>query len=171
MAVEREETASTDVSDPFEGRVNWRAGAVSGFVAAAVMGAAITLVQIDTLRVAIAGLYGFGGSLLVGWTVHLLHGTLFGVVFAAILSDPGLYRLADWWWKTLAAAVVYAIVLAVVGAGFVMPIWLGFVGVTTAGTVPHLTVPLVAWHLIYGLALGAVYPRAHRTVAARIGAD
>lgn len=164
MVFEHEAESTTDVYDPFQGRVRWRAGAVSGFVAAAVMGVAITLTELETLRVAIAGLYGFEGSLLVGWTVHLLHGTLFGLGFAAVLSDPGLYRLTDWWWKTLATALVYALILAVVGAGFVMPLWLEFVGVATVEAVPHLTVPLIAWHLVYGLVLGAVYPLAERTM-------
>jgi hypothetical protein len=169
MAVERDVEMTGEMYDPFTSRVNWSAGAVSGFVAAAVMGLAISLVQLDTLRIAIAGLYGFEGSLLLGWLFHLLHGTLFGVVFAAILSDPGLYRLTDWRWKTLVAAVVYALVLAVVGAGFVFPIWLELAGVTASAPVPNLTVPLVAWHLVYGLALGAVYPLAEEFVAERVG--
>lgn len=167
MATERDVDRSAEVTDPFTGGVNWRAGAVSGFVAAAAMGLAITVVQLDTLRVAIAGLYGFEGSLVVGWLFHLLHGTLFGVVFAAVLSDPGLYRLADWRWKTLLAAVVYALVLAVVGAGFVMPLWLEIADVATPGPVPHLTVPLVAWHLVYGLALGVTYPVARGALRER----
>lgn len=169
MVFEREAETTADAYDPFLGQMHWRAGAAAGFVAAAVMGVAITLTELATLRVAIAGLYGFEGSLLAGWTVHLLHGTLFGLGFAAILSDPGLYRLTDWWWKTVAAALVYALILAVVGAGFVMPIWLEFVGVGSVATVPHLTVPLIAWHLVYGLVLGAVYPFVERTPG-RVGA-
>lgn len=167
MAVERDAERTAEAYDPFTGQVRWSAGAISGFVAAAVMGIAISLVQLDTLRIAIAGLYGFEGSLLLGWLFHLVHGTLFGVVFAAILSDPGLYRLTDWRWKTLVAAVVYALVLAVVGAGFVMPVWLELAGVAALGPVPKLTVPLVVWHLVYGLALGAVYPLAEEFVVER----
>lgn len=160
MAVERDVDQTTEVADPFTSGVDWRAGAMSGFVAAAVMGITISLVQLDTLRVAIAGLYGFEGSLALGWAFHLLHGTLFGLVFAAVLSDPGLYRLTEWRWKTVLAAVVYALVLAVVGAGFVMPLWLEIAGIGTPGGVPYVTVPLLVWHLVYGLVLGLAYPAA-----------
>lgn len=164
MAIERGTRVVPDVSNPFEGTLNWRAGAVAGFVASLVMGLAISLVQLDTLRIAIAGLYGFEGSLVVGWLAHLAHGTLFGLVFAAVLSDPGLYHITDWWWKTLMAALVYALILAVAGAGIVMPIWMGFVGLPTPETIPYVTVPLLAWHLVYGLTLGVVYPFAERAV-------
>lgn len=170
MAVEREVGRAVEIFDPFTGRINWRAGAVAGFVAAVVMGAAISIVQLDTLRIAIAGLYGLEGNLVAGWLLHLLHGTLFGVLFAAILSDPGLYRITDWWWKTLVAALIYALVLAVVGAGFVMPIWLEIAGIPWPGPFPNLTVPLVAWHLVYGLALGIVYPLAESALEKRADA-
>jgi hypothetical protein len=150
------------VADPFENEWHPRAGAAAGLLAAAGMGVAISVVQLDTLRVAIAGLYGFEGSLLAGWAVHLLHGTLFGLLFAWVLSDPGLHRVTEWRWKTLLAALVYAVVLAVAGAGVVMPIWLGLVGLPTPGPIPHLTAPLLAWHLVYGVVLGGVYPAAER---------
>ncbi|MFC4358430.1 histidine kinase [Halobium salinum] len=141
---------------PFETRWAWRGGAVAGFVAALVMGVAISLVQLETLRVAIAGLYGFEGSLLAGWAVHLVHGTLFGLLFAATLADPGLFRVSDWFWKTVFAGVVYGLVLAVFAAGTIMPIWLDAVGLSTQ-TIPNVTASLLAWHLIYGAVLGGTF--------------
>ena len=48
---------------------------------------------------------------MAGWLAHLAHGTLFGLVFALVLSDPGLYRVTDWAWKTVLAGVVYGFVL------------------------------------------------------------
>ncbi|WP_435334764.1 histidine kinase [Haloarchaeobius sp. TZWWS8] len=146
----------------FESRFEWKAGAVSGLLAAFAMGLAISLVRLETLRVAIAGLYGFEGSLAVGWAAHLFHGALFGVVFAAILADPGLFGVRDWLWKSVAAGMVYGVVLAVFGAGIIMPIWLGAVGQPPATSIPHVTLPLVAWHLIYGLVLGATFHYLHR---------
>lgn len=162
MVPQHGERVGSEVSSPFETEWDWRAGAVSGFLAATVTGLAISLVRLETLRVAIAGLYGFEGSLLVGWVAHLVHGTLFGLLFAWVLSDPGLYRVTDWWWKTLLAAVVYALVLAVAGAGIIMPIWLGVVDPSRSTTIPNVTTALLAWHLIYGVVLGTVYPVAER---------
>ncbi|WP_435362713.1 histidine kinase [Haloarchaeobius sp. DYHT-AS-18] len=142
---------------PFESRFRWRSGAASGFLASGVTGLAITLLGMETLRVAIAGLYGFEGNIVVGWAAHLIHGALFGVVFAAVLADPGLYAVSDWLWKTVLAGAVYGIVLAVFGAGIIMPIWLGAVGAPVPATIPNVTAALVGWHLLYGLVLGGAF--------------
>jgi hypothetical protein len=144
-----------EVAGPFETGVSWRAGGVAGFAATAVMGVAISVMDLGTLRVAIAGLYGFEGSLVAGWIAHLAHGTLFGVVFATVLADPGLHRVSEWLWKTAVAGVVFGLVLGVVGAGIVLPIWLGVAGVDVEASVPFVTVPSLLWHGVYGVVLGA----------------
>ncbi|MFB6140172.1 MAG: histidine kinase [Halosimplex sp.] len=144
-------------ADPFTGRWSWRNGAVAGLVATVVTGVAITVSDLVVIRESVAALYGFEGVLVAGWIAHLVHGTLFGVGFAAVLSDPGLYRLSDWLWKTILAGAVYGLVLGVVGAGVIMPIWLSVVGVSSPARVPNVTAPLLLWHLGYGLVLGAVF--------------
>lgn len=143
---------------PFTGTWAWRGGAVAGLLASVVMGLGITLMNLPTLQATIAGLYGQAGSLLAGWLAHLVHGTLFGVLFAFLLADPGLYRLTERRWKTLAAGVVFGLVLAVVGAGIIMPIWLGVAGFPTPPSIPNVTGPMLLWHLLYGVVLGGVYP-------------
>lgn len=153
-------TESAEAAAPFDGEVAWRGGAIAGFFATVVMGLVITATDLTVLRSAIAGLYGFEGSLLAGWVAHLVHGTLFGVVFAFVLADPGLYGVERWVWKTTLAGVVYALGLAVVATGFVMPVWLGLAGVGTVPEMPFVTTATVAWHVVYGLVLGAVYPYA-----------
>jgi hypothetical protein len=155
MATETGE--ATERVGPFEAGWHWRVGAVSGFVATVVMGAAITVGDLTVMREAIAGLYAAEGSLAVGWLAHLIHGTLFGVVFAVVLSEPSLYRTSERAWKTVLAGVVYALALAFVGAGFVMPVWLGVVGFGNPPTVPNVSVPIVAWHVVYGVVLGGAY--------------
>lgn len=144
-------------SDQFGAGWRWRGGAIAGFVATVAMGFAITLVDASTMRLAIAGLYGQSGSLLAGWIAHLVHGTLFGMLFAVILSDPGIYRVADWYWKTIVAGVVYGLVLAIGGAGIIMPIWLTVAGFPAPPSIPNLTASLLVWHLVYGVILGAVF--------------
>lgn len=147
-----------ETTDPFEAPWAWKGGGIAGFLATIVMGMFISVMNLPTLQLAIAGLYGQTGSLIAGWLAHLVHGTLFGLIFALLLSDPGLYRVTDWYWKTIVAGVVYGMMLAIVGAGIIMPIWLGFAGFPTPPSIPNVTTPMLVWHLIYGLVLGSLFP-------------
>ncbi|WP_254534800.1 histidine kinase [Halomarina litorea] len=158
MSYRGEAPAETAAPGEFDVAWAWKGGAVAGLAATVVMGAVITVVDLPTLRGAIAGLYGFEGSLVAGWLAHLVHGTLFGVLFAWLLSDPGLYRVHEWVWKSVLAGVVYAVVLAVVGAGIVMPIWLDAVGVAAQPGIPNVTTASLVWHIVYGVVLGALFP-------------
>lgn len=152
------ETAQT--SRPFEAEWAVKGGAVAGVVAAAITAVALVAVDLPTLRQVIAGLYGAEGSLAVGLLAHLFHGATFGVLFAAVLSDPVLYRVSDEPLRCFAAGVVFAVVLAVVGAGIIMPIWLGLVGFADPPALPNVTAPMLTWHLLYGIVLGAAFPLA-----------
>ena len=143
---------------PFETTWAWKGGAVAGLVATVVMGVAISLMKVSTLQVAIAGLYGQEGDLAAGWVAHLFHGTLFGMIFAAVLADPGLYRVSERVWKSAVAGIVYGLVLAVAGAGIIMPIWLSIVGFLAPPSIPNVTTPLLVWHVIYGVVLGSLFP-------------
>lgn len=126
------------------------------------MGLAISAVRISTLRLAIAGLYGFEGSFVAGWVAHLAHGTVFGVLFAGLMADPGFHRVSDSLPKSVAAAVGYAVVLTVAGSGIVMPIWLGLAGFSEPPSIPNVTLPLFVWHGIYGVVLGGLFPLVDR---------
>ena len=152
-----EETTETRFLDPFASAVQWRSGAIAGFLAALAMALVISAGNVAVLRNAIAGLYTLEGSLLAGVATHLVHGTAFGVVFAVVMADPGLYRLTDWAWKTVAAGIVYGFLLAVFGAGILMPVWLAAVGFASPPQIPNVTLPLLLWHVVYGTVLGAVY--------------
>lgn len=143
---------------PFDSDVAWRGGAIAGILATAATGVVVTAMDLTTIRIVIPALYGQSGNLVAGWIAHLLHGSLFGVIFAVILTDPGLYHLANWRWKTAIAGLVYGLVLAVVGAGIIMPIWLGVVGVPNPPTAPAVTTPSLLWHAVYGIVLGVVFP-------------
>ena len=143
---------------PFATTWHWRGGALAGLVATLVMGVVITLTNQRVLQEAIAGLYGQSGNLLIGWVAHLVHGVLFGVLFAAILTDPSLYRVTERLHVSVLAGVVFGLVLAVVGAGIIMPMWLDVVAPELAVPIPNVTVPLLVWHLLYGVVLGGVFP-------------
>lgn len=139
------------------GEIRWRDGAIAGFLATIAMSVSIVATDLEVLRVAVAGLYGSEGSLLVGWAAHLVHGALFGMLFAAILADATLEDLLDGPAWTAAAGGAYGVVLALAGAGIIMPIWLAVVGFADPPSLPNVTVPLLAWHLVYGVVLGGVY--------------
>ncbi|QAU11453.1 histidine kinase [Halorubrum sp. BOL3-1] len=151
-------TTHEDAIWPFGTDWAWRGGAIAGLGATVVMGIAIMAIDLAVLQEAIASLYGMQGNLVAGWIAHLVHGALFGALFALVLSDPGLHRLTEWRWKALVAGVVFALMLAVFGAGIIMPIWLRVAGFPTPPPIPNVTTPLLLWHLVYGIVLGALFP-------------
>jgi hypothetical protein len=149
--------AEDDV-EPFDKSPALKGGVLAGFVATLATSLVILAVDSAMLSDTIAGMYGFEDALAVGLVAHLFHGTVFGVIFAFILSDPGLARLTEWLWKTALVGIAYGLVLALVATGFIMPAWIEFVGVTEISTMPYITTSLVAWHVLYGLVLGVLFP-------------
>jgi hypothetical protein len=150
--------------DPFDTTWSWRAGAIAGLLATVAMGVAITVTNEPTLKNAIAGLYGQEGSIVAGWAAHLAHGTLFGLIFAGVLTDPTFYDLTDSVLKTALLGILYGLLLAIAGAGFIMPVWLSLVGFENAPSILNLNAPILGWHVIYGVALGGLYPLLNRSV-------
>jgi hypothetical protein len=69
------------------------------------------------------------------------------------VSSPFEPRLA---WR--GGGVAGLVATAAMGIGITLPIWLGAVGFTTPPSIPNVTVPLLVWHLLYGLVLGALFP-------------
>lgn len=134
--------------------VPWQAGTLGGIVAAIVMGAMMTMQMQGVLENAIPAMYGLEGGL-AGWILHVSHGAVLGVVFAAILVAAGRPRvdLATGAGIGLAYGVVVWAALAVV----VMPIWLSAVGFGMAPDVPNVNATSLGGHVAYGLVLGAAY--------------
>ena len=132
----------------------WQAGVVSGVVGAGVMAVLMAAMNPPVLEMAIPALYGFSG-VLAGVTIHLSHGALLGVAFAAVvqsgvLGDVSLSRL-------LGAGIVWGVLVWVTLAALVMPLWLASVGFAGAPPFPNFAVPSLLWHAVYGAVLGAVY--------------
>lgn len=145
------------VNDPLKGHSSWKRGAVAGCFATIVMGGFIMAMDLELLQTAIAGLYAQEGNLAAGWAAHLLHGTIFGLLFAAIVSEPTIAGATRHPWKIVAVSTVYGLILSVAAAGIIMPIWLQAVGLSEIVSLPHVTRPMVLWHLVYGACLGAVF--------------
>jgi hypothetical protein len=152
-----EQTVDSTV-DILEPEWPWRAGALAGLLATVATTIVIAVVNIEIID-QIAGLYGLEGNIFAGAIVHLLHGTLFGALFAMIVADPPISPDSGRRLLFPLGGLVYGVVLAVVGAGIIMPIWLGQVGYTSEAAIqiPYVTVGTLVWHAVFGLVLGTVY--------------
>lgn len=135
--------------------VDWRVGAASGAIATVTMGIAISLTDVEMFAT-IAGLYGQAGHFVAGWLAHIVHGTIFGVIFAVALADPTLEDVPASHRRSIVAGVAFGLVLTVVGAGIILPIWALAVGLE-GPAIPYVTAASFVWHLVYGVVLGAVF--------------
>ena len=122
---------------------------VASIVAGTLMG---LLLQAATGNIAVIGaLYGVA-DIGVGWLTHLFHSVVFGVGFVAAFSGRRLRQYRDSPLGAVAVGVGYGVLLWLVAAGFVMPVWLNAVGVDAA--VPTLNAVSLAGHTVWGAVLG-----------------
>ncbi len=145
----------TETAAELAADVEWIAGAVAGTVATVAMGFVI-LATSGELFATVAGLYGQAGEPVAGMVAHAVHGAVFGVVFAVALADPRLKKATRGRRRSAVAGLGYGLVLAVVGAGIVLPIWAVALDLD-AGGIPYITASSIAWHVVYGLVLGVAF--------------
>ena len=134
----------------------WTSGAIAGLVAGVVMGLLLTVVMRPVIAVAIPSLYGLQG-LASGWVAHLFHGVVFGTGFAAITTRAPLEGSADSLVGAVGTGVAYGVVVWVVAAAVVMPVWLGAVGFPNAPPLPNVDPQSFVGHVVYGAVLGATF--------------
>jgi hypothetical protein len=117
------------------------------------MAVLISVMNAAVLEGAIPGLYGlFGG--IAGWAVHLSHGAVLGVVFAAIVESGVVGRSVG---RVVGLGLLWGVVTWVGLAALVMPLWLSAVGFPMAPPFPNFAVPSLLWHAVYGGVLGVAY--------------
>ena len=134
---------------------SWVSGVLAGIAGSVVMAVVmIAMGATPVLAGAMPGLYTLAppANPVAGLFVHLSHGAVLGVVFLAALnaadvSDPR---------RVVAAALGYGVLVWVLLAALVMPVWLSAVGFPNAPPFPNFAVPSLLWHLVYGAVLGAV---------------
>ena len=132
----------------------WSSAILAGLAGGLVFG---LLLQIAGAMPTIASLYG-SESVTVGWVAHLFHSVVFALVFAAAVTrteyrDAGVGRMS-------ALGAGYGALLWVVAAAIVVPIWLGALGI--GAPFPNFDLTSLVGHLVYGVALGAVFVLARR---------
>lgn len=147
MATETETSVRTGAETNY-----WRNAAIAALVAGVAMGLLIQFVM--GIMPVIGALYGFDG-LVAGWIAHLFHSVVFGLVYAAVVDRPTLAGYAT---RPGTGAVVgagYGLVVWLVAAAVVMPLWLSAVGLPSPG-VPNFDPQSLVGHLVFGAILGAV---------------
>ena len=147
MATETNTTTTAQVTEN-----TWQYGVAAGVVAGIVMGALMVMQMRPVLEVAIPSMYFLSGGA-AGFTIHVAHGAVLGVVFAALASTQADLTTA----KSLAFGVGYGVVLWVVLAVIVMPIWLSAVGSPANPPLPNVNIMSLVGHVVYGAVLGVVY--------------
>lgn len=145
---------TTAVERPTE-QFAWKGGALAGLLAGIAMGVMLTVQMTPVIEVAIPALYGLEG-MAAGWPAHLFHSLALGVVFAGVASALPQYSASVG--RSTALGVGYGVVLWVVLAAIVMPIWLGVVGFPGAPPLPNFDPQSLVGHVVYGLVLGVVFP-------------
>lgn len=140
-------------SDADTGR--WEAGVAGGIAGALAMGALVAVMNAPTLAVAIPSLYGLAppANPGVGLFVHVSHGAVLGVAFAAIVGALDLDSTVE----RVGAGVGWGVATWVLLAALVMPVWLSVVGSPASPPLPNFAPPSLLWHVVYGLVLGGVY--------------
>ncbi len=148
-----ETATATDVSTDTG---NWKAGVAGGLGGALVFGALMTMMTPGVLQMGIPAMYGVEGPAgAVGWAIHMSHGAVLGVVFAAAAGlKPDL---GDSVGASVGAGAGYGLLVWLALAVIVMPIWLSAVGFPGAPPLPNIGVESLVGHVAYGAVLGGVY--------------
>jgi uncharacterized membrane protein YagU involved in acid resistance len=148
------ETATTDVVSTESG--NWKAGVAGGLAGGLVFGAMMSAMTPGVLQMAIPAMYGVAGPAgALGWAIHMSHGAVIGLGFAAV---AGLRPdLGDSTGASLGVGAGYGLLVWVALAVITMPIWLGAVGFPGAPPLPNVGVESLVGHVVYGAVLGGVY--------------
>jgi len=120
------------------------------------MGVLFSLLMPPVIENAIPALVGLSGGI-AGWVVHMSIGAVFGVVFVAALTQPRLASVTESPGGVVGLGAAYGVVLWLVAAGVVMPLWLSAVGFPAPPPLPNLGLMGLLTHLVFGLVLGASY--------------
>lgn len=135
----------------------WFVGGVSGLIAGIIFGLMLQFMMTPVISVAIPALYGLTGNVL-GWIIHLIHSIIFGVIFTAIISIPQIKQYTDTQRGSGFVGLIYGVVIWVLAAAIVMPIWLQSVGFGNPPPLPNFNPQSLIGHLVYGVILGIIYP-------------
>jgi len=135
---------------------DWQAGVAGGLVGGLVFGAMMSVMTPPVLEMGIPAMYGIEGPAgAIGWAIHMSHGAVIALGFAAIAGlKPDVSESIG---TSLGVGAGYGLLVWVALAVIVMPIWLGAVGFGGAPPLPNIGVESLVGHVVYGVVLGGVY--------------
>ncbi|ELZ40941.1 hypothetical protein C471_07155 [Halorubrum saccharovorum DSM 1137] len=148
-----ETATATDVSTE---NGAWKAGVAGGLAGGFVFGVMMSMMTPGVLEMALPAMYGVEGPAgAVGWAIHMSHGAVIGLGFAAIAGlRPDLGGSLG---TSLGVGAGYGLLVWLALAVIAMPIWLGAVGFPGAPPLPNVGVESLVGHAVYGTVLGGVY--------------
>lgn len=133
----------------------WQGGVIAGLAGGLGMGLLFTLQLTDVIENAIPALWALDGGA-AGWFVHMVNSAIFGVFFAAVVTRwPESVRTIG---RSLIVGGGFGVLLWLLAAGVVMPVWLNLVGFASPPAIPNLDPMSLVGHLVYGVLVGLVYP-------------
>jgi hypothetical protein len=123
----------------------------------------------ELLGGSVAGIGVFYGTVdpVVGWLTHEFHSIVFGFMYVGVLSFA-LERYTNTTWLYVAVGIVWSVVVWLVAASFIAPVWLRLLG--TPVPIPNFSLRLLANHLAWGSSLGLLTALGYRYVMPRLGA-
>jgi hypothetical protein len=151
------------------GSLDWLiGGAVSGVVGSLFFGGLLWMIDSDIVTGAIPAIYGLDPGSTIGWTLHLLHGLVLGVVFGFLVTrKPVLGTLTADVETGFLAAAGPALRFAAVGVAYGIAVWTvlpvfaqSILTALSGGGDPGFPVAafeILVGHLLYGLLLGALF--------------
>ena len=138
--------------------VAWKRGAIGGIIGGLLFGILLSVSSPGVIHTAIPALYGLGpGAGIIGWTLHMSHSVVLGIVFAALTDAARLRPQFDTNRGGGLVGLTYGLILWVILGAIVMPVWLGVVGFAGAPAVPNVDPTSMAGHVAYGVGLGVTY--------------
>lgn len=128
-----------------------RAGAAA-LVAGLLMG--VLMAEVAGQMPVVGALYGVEHGL-VGWVSHMFHSVLFALLFAACCAVAPLDDVASSLRGSALLGLLWGLVLWLVAASVVMPVWMLAVGLDAS--LPDFSAVGLVSHAVWGVTIGALY--------------
>lgn len=153
----------------FGSRLNWLIGGmIGGVVGSLLFGGFLWVIDPTIVTRTIPQLYGLDPAKTVGWTFHMIHGLILGVIFGFIVTRDPILRLltTDIQINVLGnrgpavrlifAGLVYGLVIWLLLPVITVAVFVSVSGMADPGF-PGLVIEAFIGHLLYGSLLGALF--------------
>lgn len=158
-------------------RTEFKSGVIGSILAGAFLGALLHIAIGGEYMSAQAGLYIDTSGTAIGWSAHLFHSAIFGVIYVGVVTGyidpyvdvvlsltqrsemvsnafmPLIHRFGMATVVTSAMGMIYGILVWVVFASFILPTFV----TEPKLPVPHINGVILFVYVIYGLILGILY--------------